>query len=264
MSLYDAHNHFQDDRLAPNHAQIITDLRSVGLKKMVVNGACENDWPRVLELARQHDFVVPSFGYHPWYLDQHTERWEANLCEHLDAIPSAVGEIGLDRWMKNHDRVLQEQMFVTQLRFAAERNLPVSIHCLKAWGHLIDLLESNPIPERGFLLHSYGGSAEMIPRFAKLGAYFSVSGYFAHERKARHLENFKQVPPDRLLIETDAPDMWLPEPLAQYHYSANGKPANHPANIGAIYDFVATSLNRSPESLTGQIAENFHRIFSHL
>ena len=260
MNLYDAHNHFQDPRLVAHHEQIVQHLQAVGLKKMVVNGTRENDWPTVLKLARQHEFIVPSFGYHPWYLDQRTSDWESRLQEHLDAIPSAVGEIGLDRWMKNHDREMQERMFVTQLRIAAERNLPVSIHCLKAWGPLLELLQYNPLPDRGFLLHSYGGSAEMIPRFAKLGAYFSISGHFAHDRKAKQLENFKSVPLDRLLIETDAPEMWPPESVNRFPLHG----INHPANIGVIYEFVAEQLNQSAGDLADQTAQNFLRIFSDL
>ena len=264
MEFYDAHNHFQDPRLTPNHAQILTDLQSVGLAKMVVNGTCEDDWPQVLELARQHDFIIPSFGYHPWFLARHSNDWISSLNSHLDATPAAVGEIGLDRWMKNADRDLQEKLFVTQLRIAAERNLPVSIHCLKAWGHLVDLLETNPLPARGFLLHSYGGSAEMIPRFARLGAYFSISGYFAHERKAGQLAGFKSVPADRLLIETDAPDMWPPESLNQFPYNSpqTDERANHPANIRAVYQFVASYLDQPLEELVSQTAKNFQSLFS--
>ncbi len=125
-------------------------------------------------------------------------------------FPSAVGEIGLDRWKPDLPYAGQEEIFLAQLQLAAERNLPVSIHCLQAWGRLHELLRDHPRPARGFVLHSFGGPAEMIPAFAKLGAYFSFPGYFLHERKLRQRETFKHVPPDRLLIETDAPDQLLP------------------------------------------------------
>ena len=72
--------------------------RGVGVARMVVNGACEGDWPQVLALAKQYPEVLPSFGYHPWYLQERTPDWLANLKHFLDAVPSAVGEIGLDRW----------------------------------------------------------------------------------------------------------------------------------------------------------------------
>src|SRR5580658_4549201 len=140
---------------------------------MVVNGACETDWPAVLALAKANPIVLPSFGYHPWYLDEATPHWRENLEKFLDTIPSAVGEIGLDRWKPGLDYSRQEEFFTTQLRLAADRNLPASIHFLQAWGRLHDLLKAGPRPARGFILHSYGGPAEMVPTFAKLGAYFS-------------------------------------------------------------------------------------------
>ena len=80
----------------------------------------------------------------------------------LDAHSAAVGEIGLDRWKEGLNYEGQEDVFVTQLRIAAERNLPASIHCLKAWGRILELLQEGPVPERGFLLHSYGGPTEMV------------------------------------------------------------------------------------------------------
>jgi len=217
----------------------------------------------VLELARRHSFVLPSFGLHPWYLEQRTDQWIDALNRHLDAVPSAVGEAGLDRWIPNAERALQEDVFLAQLRVAAERNLPLSIHCLKAWGRLVELLESHPLPERGFLLHSYGGPAEMIPRFARLGAFFSIAGYFAHDRKARQRDVFRSVPPDRLLIETDAPDMSPPDRLRVFSLGSDddGRPINHPANIQSIYRFVATVLEQPLERLAAQVAENFHHLF---
>ena len=76
---------------------------------------------------------------------------------------------------------------------------------------MLEILESKPLPNRGFLLHSYSGSAELIPRLAALGAYFSFSGYFLHERKQSIRNTFTKIPPERLLIETDAPGYGAPK-----------------------------------------------------
>ena len=61
-------------------------------------------------------------------------------------LAAAVGEIGLDRWIKDYDMEQQEEVFIWQLRLAAERNLPVSIHCLQAWGRLLEILRAEPRP----------------------------------------------------------------------------------------------------------------------
>jgi TatD DNase family protein len=262
MNLYDAHNHLQDDRFAARQSELLAACEKVGVKKMVVNGACESDWPQVLQLARESKMVLPSFGYHPWYLRERTPDWQKNLEKFLDAIPSAIGEIGLDRWKPDLPYDGQEEIFLAQLKIAAERNLPVSIHCLQAWGRLHDLLRENPRPARGLVLHSFGGPAEMIPAFAKLGAYFSFPGYFLHERKLKQRETFKKVPAGRLLIETDAPDQLLPAdkilfPLAD----ENGQPLNHPANLPAVYSGLAEFLGENLESLAAQVEENFLRVF---
>lgn len=262
--LYDAHNHLQDTRFGGRQAELLATCQQEGVAAMVVNGSGEADWPQVLALAQTHDpLVIPSFGYHPWYVGERTPDWERGLVALLDQVPSGVGEVGLDRWKPGLSYDGQEAVFVAQLRIAAGRNLPLSIHCLRAWGRLLALLREEPLPARGFLLHSYGGSAEMVLPLARLGAYFSLPGYYAHARKVRQRETFRRVPRDRLLIETDAPDQALPEErtLHGLHDAESGKPINHPANLKAVYQFAAELLGEPPEVLTARVAENFARFF---
>lgn len=264
MRLYDAHNHLQDDRFAGRQAELVTAAEKAGVTRMVVDGACESDWPQVQALAREFSIVQPSFGYHPWYIGERTPEWLAVLTRFLDETPNAVvGEIGLDRWKPDLPYEGQEEVFTQQLRLAAERNVAASIHCLQAWGRLFDLLRSERKPVRGFLLHSYGGPVEMVQPLAKLGAYFSFPGYYLHERKVRQRETFKHIPADRLLIETDAPDQSLPDDLNTHPLvdSASGKAINHPANLAAVYEGLAKVLERPVESLAVQVEENFQRLF---
>jgi TatD DNase family protein len=264
--LYDAHNHLQDPRLAPHRTAIGAALDQENIVRMVVNGSTEEDWPEVLALAQSSSRIIPSFGYHPWYVNQRTAAWQQHLLAHLDRVPSAVGEIGLDRWIPHHDLADQESVFLWQWRVATERNLPVSIHCLRAWGRLHDLLRANPGPACGFLLHSYGGPVEMVQPLAKLGAYFSFPGYYAHERKERQRATFKQVPPDRLLLETDAPDQLPPESWIQHPLldDQTDRPIHHPANLCAIYEFVAQMLGEPLDELAARIELNWNRLFGSL
>jgi TatD DNase family protein len=260
---YDAHNHLQDERLLPLADSILAETRKLGIRRMVVNGSCESDWDQVIDLSRRFPEVLPSLGYHPWYVNECTPAWRTTLIRNLDRAPCAIGEIGLDRWIENYDSALQEEVFLFQLEVAAARNLPASIHCLKAWGRLYELLSSHPRPSCGFLLHSYGGPAEMVQPFAKLGAYFSFPGYFALERKTRQREVFLSVPLDRLLVETDAPDQCLPPELEEFVLKdpASRKPINHPANLQAVYRFLATFLGIDPARFCGQMEMNFQRLF---
>ena len=234
------------------------------MRKAVVNGTQEGDWDAVAELAAKHDWVIPSVGLHPWHVNHRSENWEQRLLEMLDSPGGrcAVGEIGLDRWIDNHDFPAQHQVFRIQLAHAARRNLPVSIHCLQAWGPMLEALQEEELPECGFLLHSYGGSAEMVKDFADLGGYFSLSGYFAHERKSRQREVFRSVPMDRLLLETDAPDMIPPSSHTLHFLSdSEGAEMNHPGNIPAVYEFAAELYGIAMEKLAAIVEQNFRRIF---
>lgn len=262
--LYDAHNHLQDDRLEPWRAEIIAGMPQTGLAEMIVNGSCEEDWPAVAELARQHSWVRPAFGLHPWYVKERTPEWATTLRHFLVSHPKAVvGEIGLDRWIENPDIEAQLDCLRTQLALAVELDRPAIIHCLRAFGLLEETLRSTLLPRRGFLLHSYGGPAEMIPSFVKMGAYFSLSPYFGHSRKAAQLETFAKVPLDRLLAETDAPDMWPPDELNPHPlHAADGKALNHPANLRVSYELLARVRGMGVDELQGIISTNYNALFA--
>lgn len=262
--LYDAHNHLQDDRLDPWRNQIVAMLPQTDLGGMIVNGTCENDWLQVATLARDHTWIRPAFGLHPWHVKERAQGWLTKLRWHLRNHPQAmVGETGLDRWIENPDIDAQLECFRAQLALAAELDRPVTIHCLRAFGLLEQALRSTRIPRCGFLLHSYSGPHEMIPSFVSLGAYFSLSPYFGHPRKAAQLEAFKHVPLNRLLAETDAPDMWPPDDLNQHPLKATGGASlNHPANLRVSYELLARTRQMPLGELEDQIEANFNALFA--
>jgi TatD DNase family protein len=280
--IYDAHNHLQDAWLTPHREKVLDDLKRLPLQRAVVNGTCQSDWADVRELAQAHAFVLPSFGLHPWNVGNATAGWREELERFVSAQPGAtgnvaIGEIGLDRWILDRARPgdsrlaglrrasLPEQIeaFTWQLHLAAERNLPVTIHCLDAWGALTEILRRGPLPACGFLLHAYGGSADLAREYAELGGCFSFNGYFLGERQAGKREVFAQLPLDRLLVETDAPAMPPPESFRRYPLPglADGNPINHPGNIVANYEGLAAVRGVSVDVLSAQVAENFERLF---
>lgn len=261
--LYDAHCHLQDERLADLIDEVFEDYSSDRVSGVVVNGTRPEDWERVARLADERSIVVPSFGLHPWYIKKATERWREELEAYIKAYPnSGLGEIGLDRWIEGCDIDAQSEAFVWQWELAAELNRPITVHCLKGWGLLQDCLSKAERPDRGFLLHSYGGSREMIPVFAKLGAYFSISGYFALERKRSRREVLKSIPIDRLLIETDAPDMLGPDEIVRRKVvDEKGKAFNHPLNLSGVYQFVSELREIEMDELRQIVEENWIRLF---
>jgi TatD DNase family protein len=264
MRLYDAHNHLQDPRLDATRLVMFADLRARGVVRVVVNGTQESDWSDVIRLAQMEEMVIPSIGLHPWFVKERSANWLDELKRTLDTIPCAIGEIGLDKWIEGYDLPQQEAVFVKQLEIATERDLPVSIHCLKAWGKLEAMLKTLPLPKTGFLLHSYGGPREMVPGFIKSGGYFSVSGHFLHPRKRPRFETFREIPLDRLLVETDAPDMCLPQEMDKFGLKSGRSRLNHPGTLPLIYESLAELLGRPLDQLAEHLEKNFLRLFGKL
>ena len=261
--MIDAHNHLHDARLAPHHGEILPLLAQIGVQRAVVNGTREDDWPAVATLAAEQPWVLPSFGLHPWYAAKRSAGWLETLKRQLDEHPrSGVGEIGLDRWIEGHDLADQTEVFSAQLTIAAERNLPLTIHCIQAWGALRDILRTHPLPSRGFLLHAYGGSLEMMREFTNCDGYFSFPPYFLHDRKSAQREVFAAIPEACLLVETDAPDLRPPDERNTHPlHDTTGEPINHPANIEVAYAGLAEIRGMEVAKLADIVANNFARLF---
>ena len=276
--LYDAHQHFHFDQLTPHRAVIAADLARIGIKAAVVNGTNEEEWPVVAGLANEYRWILPSYGVHPWDSGNRSTAWLATLKKQLLADPRAgIGEVGLDRWIidgiKADDpriaglRVAsmdeQGEVFAAQLALGAELNRATSIHCVQAWGKLLEILKATPRPARGFLLHGYAGPAEMIADFTALGAYYSFNIQLLEPKHSARLENFRTIPADRLLVETDAPTKApsgtsnrFPLPAA-----SDGSEVNHPANVVVAYEALAQLRGLPFDQLADQVEHNFSRLF---
>lgn len=276
---FDAHNHLHDAWLTPHREQVLAELARLPLGGAVVNGTSEADWAEVTALCGASQLRLrASYGLHPWYVGNASPHWRETLQRMLDgSTGAALGEIGLDRWIldraKPDDPRLaglrrasleeQREAFAWQLHLAAERDLPVTIHCLEAWGALAETLRAGPLPARGFLLHAYGGSADLAQKLIPLGAHFSFNGYFLGERQGAKREVFKTLPLDRLLVETDAPAMPLPESHRTHTLPdlPDRTAISHPANIVAAYAGLAALREIPLATLNTAVAENFTRFF---
>lgn len=250
--MIDCHCHLQDSAFGESIDSIIRQGIDLGIEKWVVNGTKESDWPNVAKLAQAYpDYIQPSFGYHPWYVKERSNRWLKTLSGYLEQFPTAnVGEIGLDRWIKDHDIKDQLEVFIHQWQLADQFDRPITVHCLRAWGVLVDCLPQ--LKPKPYLLHSYSGSKELIPTFSEHGAYFSISGYFFEPKKRNKLLVFDAVPKNRLLLETDAPAMPLPESLCKF----GGREVNHPCNLSVIYRRYSEFADQSVDKTLDQVKQN--------
>ncbi|CAK9176799.1 unnamed protein product [Ilex paraguariensis] len=292
MKLFDSHCHLQDPRIFTMAPQLIRKALDTGIVHFAVNGVSEKDWHLVKEMSDHYPCIVPCFGLHPWFIGERTPNWLNTLKEFFEATPSAaVGEIGLDKGShaRNIDFTDQVEVFCQQLELAKQLKRPASIHCVQAFGDLLEIMKSvGPFPE-GVILHSYLGSAEMVPELAKLGAYFSFSGFLMSMKENKAKRMLKSVPTETILLETDAPDalpktngvdsLFLVEKDASVLNSStnNGSPEspsddasklpkgtlNHPANIHNVLTYVASLLEMTKEELADISFQNAKRLFSY-
>jgi len=266
MSLFDAHCHLQDSRLLPHLDGAMQRALSSGVAGLMCCGTNEEDWPLLPDLAQRFPQVRLSFGLHPWYIQKRSDTWLDTLRSLLTTTPSAVGEIGLDQALDKTTFADQETVFLAQLHLANELERPVSVHCRRAWGRLMELLDKTGWPAHGMVLHSYSGSSELVVPLARRGAFFSFSGSITFDRNIHGREALVAVPLERLLIETDAPDLSPNQSPDNANLIQNdGKPINEPANLLIVAQTVARLRSLKLEdvaSITFQNAVNLWNIES--
>ena len=238
-------------------------LGEIGLKYAVVNGTSPADWPAVLKFTKSEPRMIPAIGLHPWEVNHAPADWQVRFLDALDSGARIIGEIGLDKWVEGYDLERQQIAFRWQLSQATQRNLPVSIHCLKAIGPLMETLRREPLPQRGFHLHAYNGPVELVPELVELGSYFSFNSGQLKAGKTKASERIRAVPTERLLIETDAPDMLPAAELRTFELpSAETQPQlTHPATLIDGYTVIANIRATPLESLKKQVASNFETYF---
>ncbi|OQA29263.1 MAG: putative deoxyribonuclease YcfH [Verrucomicrobia bacterium ADurb.Bin345] len=246
MRLFDAHCHLQDDRLTPHLDGVISRARAAGVERFLCCGSSEADWGHVAKLAERVDGVVPAFGLHPWYLGDRTPGWKQALKDCVERHRGMIGEIGLDHALKDRGDADQESVFLEQLAVARERKLPASIHCRQAWGRMIEVLSDFGPHPPGLVFHAFSGTVELIAKLVELGGYFSFCGTLTYSGNSRAHKSAVAVPEDRLLVETDAPDLPPPEPDVPALGVVNGKAVNEPANLVCVVRKLA-ELRRCTE-----------------
>ena len=289
MALFDVHCHLQDSRILHKAPELIRAARDRGVQWMAVNGTSEEDWQTVKKMGEDHAAVIPCYGLHPWYVNERSHDWLAKLKAMLEGEPAAaVGEVGLcqSRRGKEVDADLQVEVLRQQLHLARELHRPVSVHCVRAFGPLLQLLsEMGHFPE-GLILHSYMGNQEQVKQLAKFGAYFSFSGFATSLKRKQAQQVWRAVPSDRLLLETDCPDalpsldpshlVWVagdpdaPSPSkccedegATPSRIPGAAALNQPANVRALLTHLASLLEISEQDLAETTFRNSESLFSY-
>lgn len=239
-------HHNPNNRRCDAHCHLGSKLTFEG--RTILNGTSPEDWSKVIDFAANRPTILPAIGLHPWQVRDAPPDWQEQFLAGLDAGACAVGEIGLDRHFAKDSFDAQRDAFTWQLERAAERNLPVSIHCLKATDSLLHLLRETDSPTRGIHLHAYSGSAEEAAQFVELGAYFSFHADQLSPPARKAPEALQCIPLDRLLIESDAPDTLKPN-MNQRDY------------LETAYQRAAKICDIPLLEVTERVMANFHRYF---
>ena len=184
---YDTHCHLQDERLRPFLPQVMERAEQAGVARMLCCGSAESDWAGVAELAGRYPSVRPAFGLHPWYVAEATPDWVGSLRWRLQAWPTAVvGEIGLDHAVDPATYPAQEEAFLAQIRLAATLHRPVSVHCRRAYGRLINVTyaEAFASPRPPTLADPVRGVRMRAMQCTSCGAFFTLELSFEHGKKS--------------------------------------------------------------------------------
>lgn len=244
----DSHCHLDDPRFETDADQVLLRARRAGVVAMVCAGFGPARWERQRKLSAP---VYLAFGMHPWEAARTDIEPYLQRLEQLLGGAVALGEIGLDRSRRcpAGTRPAQERAFRLQLRLARTLDLPVVLHVVRAHGRALDVLGEEGVPESGGMVHSYTGSAELVPGYLELGLHLSFSGAVGRLGQAQRV--VRAVPEQRLLVETDAPDQTPP--------TLEGR--NEPAYLVAVVDAVARLRGEPAQRVARASADNARRLF---
>lgn len=251
---FDAHTHFQDDRLKGDRTVIIEKLQK-GWGKIVICATHEGDWDDVYNLSQLTSSLIPSVGIHPWWAKTASYNWYENLQRFLDSHTVAVGECGLDLRSVCSHHAEQIDIFHKHIECAVERKLPLSIHCIKAWKEFFEITKKFSFNDVPALIHSYSGSADMVDGLVKKGFYLSFSAGILNKSNKKMRAAVKVTPLENLLIETDAPDQLPYDLKGSYKYST-------PFILPLVAQEVALIKGVEPHEVISHTFANGNRCFS--
>jgi TatD DNase family protein len=258
----DAHLHLLDKRIAARAADIIRESQEAGVEALFCNATTENNWTDVLRLGKADITVYPFLGIHPWYIDSLSPNRLDSLAALLRNSRAGIGEVGLDKTRDNF--TLQAVILQKQLKLAETLHRPVAIHCVRAWGRLLEILADIDLSAFKFLVHGFNGSLEVMQQLVKLGAFVSFSTMLAHPARERLRQVFIRTPLDHIFLETDAPDQFCE--IVSYNGNSSEyfseKKLNHPLAVIKLYEYAARLRGMNVRDFA-EILWNNGTIFTH-
>ena len=250
--LMDIHCHL--NMMERDISEILAEAEKYNVKKIITIGTTPEDLPFVLKCTEEHSQVYGTLGTHPHDAVKWSEEVDVFIRKKaLNSKIVAIGEIGLDYFYEHSPRNTQQKVFASGLQTAKDLNLPIQIHVRNAQEDIMSILKDFPTV-RG-VIHCFSGTQKLADEALEHGMNISISGIVTF-KKAEDLRGVvRNLPLDRIHVETDAPYL-TPVPH-------RGK-SNEPAYVCHVAQLVADLKNISLEELAQQVEVNNHNVFPKL
>jgi len=246
MNIIDTHCHLDVTDFDLDRDQVINHCHEQGISKIIVPAIESKTWDKLLDLCKAEKGLYPALGLHPVFIEQHQADDIKKLEQLLEKeSPVAIGEIGLDFYIKELDQQQQTHLFEAQLQVAKNQNLPVILHVRKAHDQVLQLLKK--VKVKGGFCHAFNGNLQQANKYIELGFKLGFGGTLTYENAHKIHKLAKELPLDSIVLETDAPDMVV---------SAHKGQRNSPEYITDCLKSLAKIRNEDAELIAKQTTQN--------
>ncbi|WP_164215611.1 TatD family hydrolase [Virgibacillus sp. YIM 98842] len=251
--LFDTHVHLNARQFFEDRDETIQRAFDAGVKYMTVVGFDAETIPLAIEIAEQYETIYAAVGWHPVDAIDMTDKdldWIEELSVHPKVV--AIGEMGLDYHWDKSPKDVQKEVFRKQIRLAKKVNMPIIIHNRNATTDIIEILQEEDAKTIGGIMHCYNDSVDYVKACLDMNFYISLGGPVTFKNATLPKEVAKEVPLDKLLVETDAPF------LAPHPY--RGK-RNEPAYVKLVAEKIAELRGSTPEEISEITTNNARKFF---
>lgn len=249
--IFDTHAHYNDKAFNEDRTTLLDSFPESGILGVINCGTDIEESKNSIALSENYDFMYCAVGFHPEEISKANENYLEEIRElsmHKKCV--AIGEIGLDYYWVKDNKEEQKRIFTEQVILANELNLPVIIHSRDAHNDTLDILKKY---KPTGVLHCFSGSVEVMKEVLKLGMYIGLGGAVTFKNARVPLEVAKELPLERLLLETDCPYM-SPVPM-------RGK-RNQSTYISFVAEKIAEVKNLTKEEVLTTANNNAFKLFN--